>query len=158
MEVITGIFSEAFWYIAPILVTLTTALAGLFNQGVIEKFVPEQHRAWLKQLVAWLIGAGLSVIAWAIKVITFGNPVWLGVVALCVVVGLSSNGIYDIQFIKNWIETWFKAPQLLLAKESIDSFVENVNTKSVEEKPLEVKAAKPRVRKVKAKTEETTEE
>lgn len=105
---ITGIFSEAFWYIAPILVTLTTTFAGLFNQGVIEKFVPEQHRAWLKQLVAWVFGAALSVGAWGIKVIAFGNPVWLGVVALCVVVGLSSNGIYDIPFIRNWVDTWFK--------------------------------------------------
>lgn len=104
---ITGIFSESFWYIAPILVTLTTTLAGLFNQGIIEKFVPEQHRAWLKQLVAWVFGAALSLTAWGIKVIEFGDPVWLGVIALCVVVGLSSNGVYDIQFIRNWIDTWF---------------------------------------------------
>lgn len=104
---ITGIFSEAFWYIAPILVTVTTFLAGLFNQGVVEKFVPEQHRAWLKQLVAWVIGSGLSVGAWGVKVIEFGQPVWLGVIALCVVVGLSSNGIYDIPFMRKWIEKWF---------------------------------------------------
>ena len=104
---ITGIFSEAFWYVAPILVTLTTTLAGLLNQGVVEKFVPEQHRGWLKQLIAWVIGAGLSVGAWGLKVITFGDPVWLGVVALCAVVGLSSNGVYDIAFIRKWIDTWF---------------------------------------------------
>jgi len=108
---ITGIFSEAFWYIAPILVSLTTAIAGLFNQGIIDKYVPEQHHAWLKQLVAWVIGSGLSVGAWGLKIITFGNPVWLGVVALCVVVGLSSNGIYDIPFIRKWVETWFKPKQ-----------------------------------------------
>lgn len=103
-----GIFSEAFWYIAPILVTITTALAGLINQGIVEKFVPEQHRGWLKQLVAWVIGAGLSVGAWGLKLIAFGDPVWVGVVALCVVIGLSSNGVYDIEFIKKWIDTWFK--------------------------------------------------
>lgn len=105
---ITGIFSEAFWYIAPILVTATTFLAGLFNQGVVEKYVPEKHRAWLKQLVAWLIGAGLSCAAWGLKLIAFGNPVWVGVIALCVVVGLASNGVYDIPFMRNWIEKWFK--------------------------------------------------
>lgn len=104
---ITGIFSEAFWYVAPILVTLTTVIAGLLNQGIVEKFVPEQHRGWLKQLIAWVIGAGLSVGAWGIKVIEFGDPVWLGVVALCAVVGLSSNGVYDIEFIHKWIDTWF---------------------------------------------------
>lgn len=103
-----GIFSEAFWYIAPILMTITTFLAGLFNQGVVEKFVPEKHRGWLKQLVAWIIGSGLSVGVWGLKVISFGEPVWVGVVALCVVVGLSSNGVYDIEFMKNWISKWFK--------------------------------------------------
>ena len=111
METINGIFSEAFWYIAPILVTMTTFIAGLFNQGVVEKFVPEQHRAWLKQLVAWIIGSGLSVGAWGIKVIEFGEPVWLGIIALCAVVGLASNGVYDIQFIRKWIETWFVKKQ-----------------------------------------------
>jgi hypothetical protein len=39
--------------------------------------------------------------------ITFGDPVWLGVVALAIVVGLSSNGLYDIPTIKNWINSWF---------------------------------------------------
>ena len=107
MEIINGIFSEAFWYIAPILVTLTTTIAGLINQGIIAKYVPEKHQAWVKQLIAWVLGAGLSVAAWGIKVIEFGNPVWLGVIALCVVVGLASNGVYDIPFIKNWIEKWF---------------------------------------------------
>lgn len=144
---ITGIFSEAFWYIAPILVTMTTFLAGLFNQGVVEKFVPEQHRGWLKQLVAWVFGAGLSVAAWGLKVITFGNPVWLGVIALCVVVGLSSNGVYDVQFIRNWIETWFKPAAALLNKEDAETiekdFVEAVATnKPVEEKPLKVKCVR----------------
>lgn len=154
---ITGIFSEAFWYIAPILVTMTTFLAGLFNQGVVEKFVPEQHRGWLKQLVSWVFGAGLSVAAWGLKVITFGNPVWLGVVALCVVVGLSSNGVYDIQFIRNWIDKWFKPAALLFAeKETVETvekdFIDLVaENKPVEEKPLKVKQSK------KTKSETTKE-
>lgn len=101
METITGIFSESFWWVAPILVTLTTALAGLINQACKVK------QGWLKQLISWLIGAGLSVGAWAIKAITFGNPVWLGVVCLCIVVGLASNGIYDIPSIKAFINSWF---------------------------------------------------
>lgn len=155
---ITGIFSEAFWYIAPILVTMTTFLAGLFNQGVVEKFVPEQHRTWLKQLVAWVIGSGLSVAAWGLKVIAFGNPVWLGVIALCVVVGLSSNGIYDIPFMRNWIETWFK-PKNLLTNDTATTHLHEARTKQIEEdfvntvaeaKPIEEKPIKvKRVRKTK---------
>ena len=152
---ITGIFSEAFWYVAPILVTLTTTFAGLFNQGVIEKFVPEQHRAWLKQLVAWVFGAALSVGAWGVGVIAFGNPVWLGIVALCVVVGLSSNGVYDIPFIKNWVDTWFKVKSTLVndnvakylngptqevAEQMLQEHVEA--PVQAEEKPLKVKVKK----------------
>ena len=101
METLIGIFSESFWYIAPILVSMTVGLSGLINQGF------KIEKGWLKQLISWVIGAALSVGAWGIKVITFGNPVWLGVVALCIVVGLSSNGLYDIPTIKNWINSWF---------------------------------------------------
>jgi hypothetical protein len=101
MEIINGIFSEAFWWIAPILVTLTVALAGVINGWT------KAHGFWA-QLTAWLVGSGLSAGAWALKVIEFGDPVWLGVVCLCVVVGLSSNGVYDIPTIKAFVDSWFK--------------------------------------------------
>ena len=101
METMVGIFSESFWYIAPILVTLTTGLSGLINQSI------KIDKGWIKQIISWVIGACFSVGAWGLKVITFGNPVWLGVVCLCVVVGLASNGFYDIPTIKNWINSWF---------------------------------------------------
>ena len=100
MEILYGIFSESFWWAAPILVSLTVSLAGVIN-------------GWLKiegfgaQLVSWAVGAGFSVGAWAIRMVTFGDPVWLGVVALCVVVGLSSNGVYDIPAIKAFVDSWF---------------------------------------------------
>ena len=97
MDTIIGIFSESFWYIAPILVALTTTVAGLINQGFKVK------QAWVKQIISWVIGSGFSVGAWVLKLITFGNPVWLGIVCLCVVIGLASNGFYDIPTIKNWI-------------------------------------------------------
>ena len=98
---ITGIFSESFWYIAPALVTLTVALAGLVNQGF-----KISSPVW-KQVIAWVFGSGLSVAAWGLKLIIFGNPVWLGVVMLALVVGLSSNGVYDIPTIRAFIEKWF---------------------------------------------------
>lgn len=101
MEIINGIFSESFWWVAPILVTMTTALAGLINQGFKVPYT------WLKQLISWVLGAGLSCGAWGLKLISFGDPVWLGVVSLCLVVGLASNGFYDIPTIRNWISTWF---------------------------------------------------
>ena len=101
MEIINGIFSEAFWWIAPILMTLTVAIAGVINGWT-------KANGFLCQLTAWLIGSGLSVGAWALKLIKFGDPVWLGVVCLCIVVGLSSNGVYDIPAIKAFVDSWFK--------------------------------------------------
>ena len=159
---ITGIFSEAFWYIAPILVTMTTFIAGLINQGLVDKFVPSKHHAWLKQLIAWVIGAGLSCAAWELKVIAFGNPVWLGVICLCVVVGLASNGVYDIPFMRGWIEKWFKPKTLVdlskITTENVKAdFIETVaENKPIEEKPLKVKKVPTvKVSKKKPKTEVT---
>ena len=142
---ITGIFSEAFWYIAPILVTMTTFIAGLINQGLVDKFVPAKHHAWLKQLISWVLGAGLSCAAWGLKVIAFGNPVWLGVICLCVVVGLASNGVYDIPFMRGWIEKWFKPKTLVdLSKTTTEDvkadFVESLTKTS--EKPIKKTRAK----------------
>lgn len=101
MEIITGIFSESFWWAAPILMSITVALTGALDS------LFKVQKGWVKQLISWLVGAGLSVGAWAIKMIEFGDPVWLGVVALAVVVGLSSNGIYDIPAIKAFIDKLF---------------------------------------------------
>ena len=100
MEIIYGIFSESFWWVAPILMTLTVAISGVINGWLkLEGFV--------EQIVSWAVGSGLAVGAWALKLVTFGDPVWLGVVALCVVVGLSSNGLYDIPTIKAFVDSWF---------------------------------------------------
>ena len=81
--------------------TLTTAITGVINGAL------KIQEGFLPQLIAWVVGALLSVGAWAIKLIEFGDPVWLGVVALCVVVGLSSNGLYDIPTIKKFVDSWF---------------------------------------------------
>ena len=102
MEPINGIFSENFWWIAPILMSLTVSATGVIN-GLFKVI----SGVW-KQVISWLVGAAFSVGAWALGLIEFGQPVWLGVVALCVVVGLSSNGVYDIPTIKAFVDSWFK--------------------------------------------------
>lgn len=109
MEVISSIFSESFWYVAPILAALTTTLSGLLNQGLGKLWtIP----GWAKQLISWVLGIGVTLAAWGVKFVTFGNPVWLGIIALSVVVGLSSNGIYDIPFIRSWVDSWFKGKKV----------------------------------------------
>lgn len=83
------------------LMSVTVALSGVLNGWF-------KTEGFWKQLVSWIVGSALSCGAWGLKLIEFGEPVWVGVVALCVVVGLSSNGIYDIPAIRSWIEKWFK--------------------------------------------------
>ena len=106
MEIIKGIFSESFWYIAPMLMALTVALAGVINGAF------KITKGMWPQIVAWVVGALLSVAAWALQLIKFGEPVWLGVVMLAVVVGLSSNGVYDIPTIKAFVDKWFNRDAL----------------------------------------------
>lgn len=98
--------SESFWYIAPLLMTLTVALAGVINGAF------KITKGMWPQIVAWVVGALLSVETWALKLIEFGQPVWLGVVMLAIVVGLSSNGVYDIPTIKAFVDKWFARGQL----------------------------------------------
>ena len=100
MEIINGIFSEAFWYIATILMAVTVAVSGLFNK------LFKASGIW-KQVISWVVGAALSVAAYFLGLIQMGDPQWLGVVMLCIVVGLSSNGIYDIPTIKAFINKIF---------------------------------------------------
>ena len=96
-NIIAGIFSEAFWYVAPIIITITTTLTGFLNQW----FKIDQN--WLKQVLSWAVASVFSVASWLLGLISFGNPTWLGVVALCIVTGLSSNGFYDINVIKSFV-------------------------------------------------------
>jgi len=98
---ITGIFSESFWYVAPIIMTMTVTITGTINGKF--KIV---NGIW-PQIVSWVVATLLSVASWFFGFITMGEPVWVGVVMLCVVVGLSSNGIYDIPTIKNFVDSWF---------------------------------------------------
>ena len=114
MEIIKGIFSESFWYIAPLLMAATVALAGLINGAF------KITKGMWPQIVAWAVGALLSVAAWALQLIQFGQPVWLGVVMLAVVVGLSSNGVYDIPTIKAFVDKWFERGALKELRKKIE--------------------------------------
>lgn len=95
------LFTTDFWYMAPSLSAVTVFIAGLINGkfNITKGFWP--------QLVAWITGSVLSVLAWFFNLVTVGTPTWLAVIVLCGVVGLSSNGIYDIPTIKNFIDKLF---------------------------------------------------
>lgn len=102
MEKIIGIFSENFWYMAPILASITITIAGAINN----KFT--QIKGFYKQLVSWIVASVLSVGAWLLNFVELGEPTWVSVIALCAVVGLSSNGIYDIPTINSWVNKLLK--------------------------------------------------
>lgn len=102
MEKIIGIFSENFWYVAPILASITITIAGAINN----KFT--QIQGFWKQVTSWIVASVLSVGAWLLNFVQLGEPTWVSVIALCAVVGLSSNGIYDIPTIHNWINKLLK--------------------------------------------------
>jgi len=92
------LFTTEFWYYAPILSVLTVTIAGAING----KF-NITNGIW-PQVVAWITGAVLSLGGWFIGLVPLGEPGWLAAVCLCGVVGLSSNGIYDIPFIQSIID------------------------------------------------------
>lgn len=92
------LFTTDFWYIASSLSAATVFIAGLINNkfNIVNGFWP--------QLVSWITGSVLSVAAWFFGLVPVGEPTWLAVIVLCGVVGLSSNGLYDIPTIKNFID------------------------------------------------------
>ena len=59
-----------------------------------------------KQIVSWAIGAVLACGSILLGFLR-ENIGWPSYVGLSIVVGLSSNGIYDIEAIKNFIDSWF---------------------------------------------------
>ena len=99
MNVITEIFNDAFWYMAPILVALSTTVTGVINQ------LFEIAGNW-KQPISWLVGAVLACVSIGLGFLGEGIQ-WPSYIAMSIVVGLSSNGIYDIDAIHKWIDSWF---------------------------------------------------
>ena len=97
------LFTTDFWYMASSLSAVTVFIAGLINGkfNIVNGIWP--------QLVSWITGSVLSVAAWFFGLIPVGEPTWLAVIVLCGVVGLSSNGIYDIPTIKNFIDKRFSS-------------------------------------------------
>ena len=99
MVIINEIFNDAFWYAAPILVALSTTVTGVINQ------LFKVADNW-KQPISWIVGAGLACGSIGLGFLGEGIQ-WPSYVAMSIVVGLSSNGIYDIEAIHKCIDGWF---------------------------------------------------
>ena len=100
MSGILQFFSENFWATATALAAIASMIAGAING----KFNPSV--VW-RQVIAWVISVGLTVGGYFLGLITVADPVWLTLTATGIVVGLVSNGFYDIPAIKEWIKKVF---------------------------------------------------
>lgn len=92
--------TSVFWAVALIIVAIVT---GFVNQVFMLK------ADWAKRAVSWILSIIFSAVAWEFGIIKFDGdaPIWIGVVALGVVTGLASNGIYSVKSIKNWMKDLF---------------------------------------------------
>ena len=99
MVIINEIFNDAFWFASLILVALSTTVTGVINQ------LFKVADNW-KQPISWIVGAGLACGSIGLGFLGEGIQ-WPSYVAMSIVVGLSSNGIYDIEAIHKCIDGWF---------------------------------------------------
>ena len=99
METILVFFSDNFWATAALLGSMATSLTGVINHLL------KPNRIW-KQVIAWLISIVLTIGGYFLNVITVADPVWLTLTTTGIIVGLVSNGIYEIPTIKKWFQTW----------------------------------------------------
>ena len=90
-----------YWVIFAAIASIATAVtATVANWFKAEGF-------W-KQFIAWVTSIGLTFAAWGLQFIpALGDPAWLWVALQGVCVGLVSNGIYDVPFIKKLYELIF---------------------------------------------------
>ena len=91
---------ESMWYIIPILASITMAA----TQALKTKF--EMNSVWT-QVTSWVISIALAVISWFIGIAPVGEPTWLSLIILGLFTGLTSNGLFDLKTIREWIEKLF---------------------------------------------------
>lgn len=130
---VINFFADNFWAAAAVLAGIVTPLAGAINERFnIKKF-------W-KQVIAWVLSIIVTVGAYFAKAVNVIDPVYVTLPLLGIVVGLVSNGLYDIPTIKAWIKKLFG-----IDFGNIQCNVEEVmvcdvapeHLKVVEDKPLE---------------------
>ena len=99
MESILLFLGDNFWLTATIIATMTTTLTGVINSRI------KPNGVW-KQVVSWVVSIALTVGCYFLNLITVSNPVWLTLALTGFVVGLASNGIYDLPAMRKWITSW----------------------------------------------------
>ena len=130
---VVNFFADNFWLAATVIAGIVTPIAGFFN----EKF--NMKKIW-KQVTAWALSVVITAGAYIGGFVAVPNPVWLTLPLLGIVVGLASNGIYDIPTIKAWIQHLFGddlGPVVNNVEEVMICDVAPEPLKVVEDKPLD---------------------
>lgn len=96
MNPIINFFSDNFWATCTMLSTITVFIAGYINAFL------KTNTIW-KQIISWITGIVLTVGGYFSGIVFLNEPVWLTIILTGIIVGLSSNGIYDIPRIKELI-------------------------------------------------------
>lgn len=100
METFLSFFTENFWATASIIVAMTTALTEVINSKL------NPNRIW-KQVIAWIVSIILTVGGYFLGYVTVVEPTWLTLTVTGLIVGLASNGFYDIPAIRQIVEKLF---------------------------------------------------
>lgn len=86
--------TEMYWLIFGAIATVASAVASPIITWT------KAEGIW-RQVIAWISAIALTFAAWGLQFIpALGDPAWLWVGLQGVCVGLVSNGIYDVPFIK----------------------------------------------------------
>ena len=101
MNTILNFFSDNFWATCTMLSSLTVVVTGYINRLL------KTNNIW-KQIVSWVISILLTVCGYFAGIVTLNEPIWLTIIFTGIIVGLSSNGIYDIPKIKSFINNLSK--------------------------------------------------
>ena len=96
MNSIVSFFSENFWATAASLGVVASMISG----AIISKV--NANKVW-SQVIAWLVSIGLTVGAYFLDLVTVAEPTWLTLTMTGLLVGLASNGIYDIPAVKEFM-------------------------------------------------------
>ena len=96
MNAILSFFSDNFWATCTMLSSITVVITGYINTLL------KTNSIW-KQVVSWITSIVLTICGYFAGIVFLNEPVWLTIIFTGIIVGLSSNGIYDIPKIKSFI-------------------------------------------------------
>ena len=98
LDFILGFILNSIWVIAPVILASVTVITELINSKL------NPNKVW-KQVISWAVSMGLTVTSYFVGTYDFGDNPWVTVIVTGLVVGLASNGFYDIPYIRDCVKS-----------------------------------------------------